>query len=218
VPPSARSRWLLPALAAGAVAVLALVVLLALRPAPGGTAAGGIAPPPLPAATPAPGTQAPGTPGTQTPAPGAPEVPQPPVSTCSPAGLRITAGPVDAGLGHRAAVLTLTNCGTEPRDVTGYADVAVLDAAGTPMPVTVAHESTYMVIDPGPAPLVLQPGESAVTGLSWSATVTDGEPGEGQAVRVAAVAGDTPQVLPMWVDMGTTGAIAVAAWATELAR
>jgi hypothetical protein len=146
-----------------------------------------------------------------------PSAPQPPVSTCSPAGLRLTAGPVDAAVGHRAAVLTLTNCGTAPREVTGYADVAVLDADGRPMAVTVVHESTYMVTDPGPAPLVLQPGESAVTGLSWSATVTDGEIGEGQALRVAAVAGDTAQLLPMRVDMGTTGQVAVAAWATELA-
>ncbi|WP_197028974.1 DUF4232 domain-containing protein [Blastococcus sp. URHD0036] len=209
MPPPARSRRLLPALVAGAVVVPAAVVLLALRPLAGGSDAGGIAPAPTATAAPSPEEAAPAPAGTP--------VPQPP-ATCSPAGLRITAGPVDAAVGHRAAVLTVTNCGTEPRDVTGYADVAVLDAAGTPMPVAVVHESTYTVIDPGPVPLLLQPGESAVTGISWSATVTDGEIGEGQAVRVAAVPGDTAQVLPMWVDLGTTGEIAVAAWATELAR
>ncbi|MGY1813735.1 DUF4232 domain-containing protein [Blastococcus sp. SYSU D00820] len=211
-----RSSWLrrlAPVLVVVAVLAVAVTALLVFRPAPGtagGVDAGGIAPPAVPSAAPPTAEQPPGAEYESPPLPGA--------ITCSPAGLQITSGPVDAALGHRAVVVTVTNCGTGPREVTGYAGVEVLDAAGAPMPVSVVHESTYMVIDPGPAPLVLQPGQTAVTGLSWSATVTDGEIGEGQAVRIRAVAGDTAQVLPMWVDMGTTGEIAVAAWATELAR
>ena len=207
MPPS-RSSWLVPLLVALAVLAVASVALTAR--APGGAEAAGIGVPPAPAPTAAPTTP--------TPAPWAPEVPQPVTPTCSPLGLRVTAGPVDAGLGHRAVVVSVTNCGDAPREVTGYPGVEVLDAAGRPMPFTVAHGSSYMVIDPGPAPLVLQPGESAVTGVSWSATVTAGGLTEGQALRVVPVPGDPGQVLPMWVDAGTTGEVDVAAWATELAR
>ncbi|MGX5656028.1 DUF4232 domain-containing protein [Geodermatophilus nigrescens] len=203
----ACSSWLVPLLVALAV-VAVTVVALALR-TPGGPAdaAGlGVPPSPSPATPPAPEPE------------DAPAVPQPVAPTCSPLGLLVTAGPVDAGLGHRAVVVTVTNCGDAAREVTGYPAVEVLDAGGRPMAFETAHESSYMVIDPGPAPLVLQPGESAVTGVSWSATVAAGGLTEGQALRVVPVPGDPGQVLPMWVDAGTTGRIEVAAWATELAR
>ncbi|MGY1830095.1 DUF4232 domain-containing protein [Geodermatophilus sp. SYSU D01180] len=203
-----RTRWLVPLLVALAVVAVTAGALAARAPA-GAEAAGiGVPPAPTPAAEPT----------EPTPAPGAPEVPRPVTPTCSPLGLLVTAGPVDAGLGHRGVVVTVTNCGDAPRDVTGYAEVAVLDGTGRPMPFTVAHESTYMVRDPGPSPLVLQPGQSAVTGVSWSATVTDGGLTEGQALYVVPVPGHPGQALPMWVDAGTTGGIAVAAWATELAQ
>ncbi|MGY1737143.1 DUF4232 domain-containing protein [Geodermatophilus sp. SYSU D00684] len=203
-----RARWLVPLLVALAVVAVTAGALAARAPA-GAEAAGiGVPPAPTPSAEPT----------EPTPAPGAPEAPRPVPPTCSPLGLLVTAGPVDAGLGHRGVVVTVTNCGDAPRDVTGYAEVAVLDGTGRPMPFTVAHESTYMVRDPGPSPLVLQPGQSAVTGVSWSATVTAGGLTEGQALRVVPVPGDAGQVLPTWVDAGTTGEIAVAAWATELAR
>jgi Protein of unknown function (DUF4232) len=206
VPPS-RSSWLVPLLVALAVLGVTAGVLAARTPA--GADAAGIGVPPGPT---------PGPVSPPTAAPGAPEMPQPGTPTCSPLGLLVTAGPVDAGLGHRGVVVTVTNCGDAPREVTGYAGVAVLDAQGRPMPFAVLHETTYMVRDPGPTPLVLQPGHSAVTGVSWSATVTDGELTEGRALRVVPVPGDPGQVLPMQVDAGTTGEIAVAAWATELAQ
>ncbi|MGY1725593.1 DUF4232 domain-containing protein [Geodermatophilus sp. SYSU D01062] len=193
-----------------ALAVVAVTAGALAARAPAGAEAAGIGVPPAPTPSAEPTEPA--------PAPGAPEVPQPVTPTCSPLGLLVTAGPVDAGLGHRGVVVTVTNCGDAPRDVTGYAGVQVLDGTGRSMPFAVEHESTYTVRDPGPAPLVLQPGESAVTGVSWSATVTDGGLTEGRALRVVPVPGDPGQVLPMWVDAGTTGEIAVAAWATELAQ
>ena len=195
-----RSRLLAPLLVVIAVLGLVLTALLVARGPARSSDAAGLGVPP--AASPEV----------------APESPEPVTPACSPLGLVVTAGPVDAGLGHRAVVVTVTNCGDAPREVTGYAGVEVLDPAGKTMPFTVAHESTYMVIDPGPAPLVLQPGESAVTGVSWSATVTAGGLTEGQALRVGPVPGDPGQVLTTWVDAGTTGEIAVAAWARELAR
>ncbi|SDC55139.1 Protein of unknown function [Geodermatophilus telluris] len=207
MPPTSRLRRLPPVLVGLAVLAVALVALVAVR-APAGAEATGLAVPP----TPVPPT----FPTATGPAPGPTPTPVAPV--CSPQGLSVTAGEVDAALGHRAVVLTVTNCGSHPREVTGYADVAVLDATGAPMPFTVVHDSTYTVRDPGPSPLVLQPGEAAVTGVSWSATVTSGGLTEGQALRVVPVAGDVAQVLPVWVDAGTTGEIAVAAWATELAQ
>ncbi|MGY1651671.1 DUF4232 domain-containing protein [Geodermatophilus sp. SYSU D01119] len=202
-----RASWLVPLLVALAVVAVTAVALAVRTPGGAADAAGiGVPRSPSPATPPAPGPE------------DAPAVPQPVAPACSPLGLLVTAGPVDAGLGHRAVVVTVTNCGDAPREVTGYPAVEVLDAAGRPMPFTTEHESSYMVIDPGPAPLVLWPGESAVTGVSWSATVTAGGLTEGQALRVVPVPGDPGQVLPMWVDAGTTGEIQVAAWATGLAR
>ncbi|SFP84484.1 Protein of unknown function [Geodermatophilus dictyosporus] len=208
MPPPSRLRRLAPLLVAFAVLAVALVALVAVR-TPAGAEATGLAVPPTPVPPAFPPTH-PDEPVPASPSPVAP--------VCSPLGLSVTAGEVDAGLGHRAVVLTVTNCGSGPRVVTGYPDVAVLDATGAPMPFTVAHDSSYMVRDPGPAPLVLQPGQTAVTGVSWSATVTAGGLTEGQALRVVPVPGDVAQVLPVWVDAGTTGEIAVAAWATELAQ
>ncbi|PRY51051.1 uncharacterized protein DUF4232 [Geodermatophilus tzadiensis] len=207
MPPPSRLRRLAPVLAGLAVLAIALVALVAVR-APAGAEATRLAVPPVPVP--------PAFPTASGPAP-APS-PSPVAPVCSPLGLSVTAGEVDAALGHRAVVLTVTNCGSEPREVTGYPDVAVLDASGAPVPFTVAHDSSYTVRDPGPVPPVLQPGRQAVTGVSWSATVTAGGPTEGQALRVVPVPGDVAQVLPVWVDAGTTGEIAVAAWATELAR
>src|SRR5436305_5247889 len=72
---------------------------------------------------------------TPTPAP-SPTYAPPPT-----AGLSLSVGPVEAGLGHRASVLTLTNLDTAPRKVTGYPDVKILAGDGAPLDVQVLHET-----------------------------------------------------------------------------
>lgn len=134
---------------------------------------------------------------------------------CLPSGVSVTVGPVEAALGHRGSGLTLTNCGTADYVVDGYPELRVLDAAGQPMAVTVTHGSSYVAIDPGPSGgITLAPGQSVLSVIGWSATVTDGVPATGEYVEVTV--DGTPQALPLETDLGTTGEITLTAWATEL--
>lgn len=141
--------------------------------------------------------------------------PPPAALGCLPSGVAVTVGPVEAALGHRGSVLTLTNCGTADYLVDGYPALRVLDAAGQPMAVTVKHESSYMAIDPGPSGgITLAPGQSVLSVIAWSATVTDGAPATGEYVEVTV--DGVPQALPLETDLGTTGEVELTAWATEL--
>ncbi|GAA5152135.1 DUF4232 domain-containing protein [Amycolatopsis dongchuanensis] len=146
--------------------------------------------------------------------------PSTPVDTpgprCPDSGLSVTAGEVDAALGHRASVLTATNCGTTPVRLDGYPAIRLLDATRAPLAVTVAHDSSYMAIDPGPAPLTVAPGGRALTVLSWSNTVTYGDSATGAFVEVVPLPGAAAQTLPLDTDLGTTGSLTVTAWASSL--
>ncbi|MGW4592897.1 DUF4232 domain-containing protein [Amycolatopsis thermoflava] len=144
----------------------------------------------------------------------APPPPPAPPADCA----RYESGPVEPALGHRAFVLTLTNCGTAARAVSGYPDVQVLGPEGEVLDVRVERGSSYMAIDPGPGTFALAPGKSLVTVVSWANTVTDGEIVTGSALAVASKPGEAPRQLPVETDLGTTGEITVTAWATELAR
>ncbi|WP_116043261.1 DUF4232 domain-containing protein [Amycolatopsis palatopharyngis] len=148
--------------------------------------------------------------------PSEPANPEP--KACPDSGVRHEAGQVEAALGHRAVVLTLVNCGSVPRVVTGYPAVAVLDPAGVPVDVEVRHDSSYMAIDPGPKTIELDPGDSLLSVVAWSATVTDGESETGAALAVSSLPGQKPQTLEVETDLGTTGEIEVTAWDVALAR
>ncbi|OXM63386.1 MULTISPECIES: DUF4232 domain-containing protein [Amycolatopsis] len=140
--------------------------------------------------------------------------PPPPPADCA----HYDAGLVDAALGHRGFVLTLTNCGTAARAVSGYPDVQVLGPEGRVLDVRVERGTSYMAIDPGSGTFALAPGKSLVSVVSWANTVTDGEVLTGSALGVASRPGEAPQRLPVETDLGTTGEITVTAWAEELAR
>jgi hypothetical protein len=144
-------------------------------------------------------------------------VPASPIPAACPApGLSVRAGVVEAALGHRASVLTVSNCGTRPLLLEGYPAIRVLDDRRAPLPVTVLHDSSYMARDPGPAPVTVEPGGQALSVLSWSSTVTYGDRAVGSSVEVIPVPGAAAQTLALDTDLGTTGQLHVTAWARDL--
>jgi hypothetical protein len=153
-----------------------------------------------------------------------PPPPPPPVpTTASPtyapppsSGLSLSVGPVEAGLGHRASVLTLTNRDTAPRKVSGYPDLQVLAGDGSPLAVHVEHGTSYFARDLGPRDLTVQPGATVVAVLAWSATVTSGDPHTGAAIAVVPVPGEPAQKQPLETDLGTTDTVTLSSWSTEI--
>ncbi|WIY06858.1 DUF4232 domain-containing protein [Amycolatopsis mongoliensis] len=136
----------------------------------------------------------------------------PPPST----GLSLSVGQVEAGLGHRASVLTLTNRDSGPRKVTGYPDLKLLDATGAVVEVKVEHGTSYFARDLGPQDVTLKPGEKVVAVLAWSATVTTGDKHTGAAISVVPVPGEPAQKQPLDTDLGTTDSVTVSSWATGI--
>ena len=141
----------------------------------------------------------------------------PPEPTTSPSGLTLRVGQVEAALGHRASVVTLTNDGEQAVTVEGYPEVRVLDADGQDLGVHTEHDSSYMAIDPGPAAVSVAPGEQVLSVISWSSTVTDPDAAErGAYVVVTAIPGQPQQTFPLDADLGSAGEVSLTAWAAEL--
>ncbi|MFF1611341.1 DUF4232 domain-containing protein [Amycolatopsis sp. NPDC058278] len=157
--------------------------------------------------------------GCSTPPPPAPVPTTAPSPTYAPppsSGLSLSVGQVEAGLGHRASVLTLTNRDAAPRKVTGYPDLKILAGDGAPLDVQVLHETSYFAPDPGPQDLTLQPGEKALSVLAWSATVTSGDKHTGAAISVVPLPGEPAQKQPLETDLGTTDTVKLSAWASRI--
>ncbi|WP_326564915.1 DUF4232 domain-containing protein [Amycolatopsis rhabdoformis] len=138
------------------------------------------------------------------------EVPEP--------ALVVSAGVVEAALGHRATVLTLTNNDTKSHTLDGYPVVRVLGGDGKPLEVKVSHGISYFSQDPGPKRLELKPHEKLLSVVSWSGTVTSGDKVTGEAVAVVAAPGEVEQTVPLETDLGTTGEIIVTAWLKDLPK
>ncbi|MGP9503545.1 DUF4232 domain-containing protein [Specibacter sp. AOP5-B1-6] len=81
-------------------------------------------------------------------------------------------GRVEAGLGHRAMKLVLSNLSETSCSVRGYPTVTFQAPDGTDMPVTLVNGSSYMFSDPGPATIILAPGGTAWAMLHWGANST----------------------------------------------
>ncbi|MBB5908472.1 DUF4232 domain-containing protein [Actinoalloteichus hymeniacidonis] len=158
--------------------------------------------------------------GCSQPQPPVPPPPPPPTSSeqgtdCPSPGVRITAGPSDAATGERAMPLDLINCGTGPFEVAGYPSLRVLDEDGQVLPITITNGASPME-DPGPQPIVIEPGEMARAVTYWRNTVGDGGPVAltGTALEVRARPGDEPQPVTSDgpIDLGSTGTLDVTAW------
>lgn len=160
-----------------------------------------------------PASQAPEVRRTATPTP----TPTPPPPVCPASGAMITVGPVEAALGHRAVVVKLTNCRKAPITLNGYPDVGVLNGRRRPMKVTVARGTSYMAIDPGPARIHLDKGETALAVVAWSNTVEVAEDkASGAYLAVAPHPGERQAVWPVDTDLGTTARITLTAWCRKL--
>ncbi|MET9172143.1 DUF4232 domain-containing protein [Streptomyces misionensis] len=156
---------------------------------------------------------------TRVPAAEAPPAP----GQCPPSGLRLTADDGDAAMGLRVVGLHLENCGKRDHTLDGYPLLELLDEDLAPVHgVRIVHGSGGISSDPQfdrPArPLVLKPGESAVSGLIWRNTTGFGTPVDVPYVRVRAERGAAPVTVTPHLDLGTTGKLAVRAWARPPAR
>ncbi|CUU56408.1 Protein of unknown function (DUF4232) [Parafrankia irregularis] len=142
------------------------------------------------------------------------ELPPPP-ERCPPSGLRLTSDHT-AAMGLRVVGLHLQNCGTDDYALDGYPLLELLDTDRSPVDgARITHGSGGVsgISLPGsgfdePAhPLVLKPGESAVSELAWR-TDTPIVP----YLRVRAQPDAAPVTLTLRLDLGTTGTLAVSPW------
>jgi hypothetical protein len=157
-----------------------------------------------------------GTPPPPPPVPLPTTTPSPTYAPPPSSGLSLSVGQVEAGLGHRASVLTLTNRDARPRQVTGYPDLKILAGDGSSLEVTVEHRTSYFARDLGPQNVTLQQGEKVVAVLAWSATVTNGDKRAGAAISVVPAAGEPAQTQPLETDLGTTDSVQLSSWATKI--
>nr|WP_313958856.1 MULTISPECIES: DUF4232 domain-containing protein [Streptomyces] len=153
---------------------------------------------------------------TRVPAAEAPPAP----GVCPPSGIRLTADDGDAAMGLRVVGLRLENCGKRDYPLDGYPRLDLLDDDLAPVPGVRILDgsggiSTGTGFDDPARPLVLKPGESAVSGLMWRNTTEFGTAVDVPYVRVRAKEGAAPVTVTPHLDLGTTGRLAVRAWTRE---
>ncbi|TXJ74507.1 DUF4232 domain-containing protein [Streptomyces lavendulae] len=153
---------------------------------------------------------------TRVPAAEAPPAP----GVCPPSGIRLGNDAGDAAMGLRVVGLRLENCGKRDYTLDGYPRLELLDDDLAPVHgVRIFHGSggigTGTGFDDPARPLVLKPGESAVSGLMWRDTTEFGTAVDVPYVRVRAKEGAAPVTVTPHLDLGTTGKLAVRAWTRE---
>ena len=72
------------------------------------------------------------------------------------------------GLGNRGFILTLTNTGNGACSLDGYPGLGLQDSTHHVLPSQTNWGSTYFDTDPGPAVIVLSPGETASADFAYS--------------------------------------------------
>lgn len=140
----------------------------------------------------------------------------PPVPQCID-GTEISAGETDAAMGLRAVGIRLRNCGPKPYAVDGYPDLKLLGDDRKPLDVRVLHGvGEVATIDHwavGPKPITVAPGESVTALLVWRNLTTDAEKiATGAYAYVAPATGQPRHTVPLHVDTGNTGKVAVSPW------
>ncbi|MFD9607549.1 DUF4232 domain-containing protein [Streptomyces sp. NPDC059970] len=136
---------------------------------------------------------------------------------CPPSGIRLTTDDGDAAMGLRVVGLHLENCGKRDYSLDGYPLLELLDKDLSPVQgVRIVHGSggisTGTGFDEPARPLVLKPGESALSGLMWRNTTESGAAVNVPYVRVRAEQRADPVTVTPHLDLGTTGKLAVRAW------
>lgn len=159
-------------------------------------------------------------PVTGVPAPGPePSTAPAPTDDCPASGAAVAMGEVETAMMHRAVVLTLTNCGSEPYRVDGYPSVQVLGEDGERLPVKVNPAGSHFGRDQGPRALLLKPGSTARSILAWVSTQEGGELIEADALELAAAPDAGARVFPLeGHDIRYMDELNMTAWRTELPR
>ncbi|MEU0031920.1 DUF4232 domain-containing protein [Streptomyces sp. NPDC006335] len=139
---------------------------------------------------------------------------------CPESGMHLYADEGDAAMGLRVVGLHLVNCGTRPIRLNGYPKLAIQDEDHHPVDGVRILEGTDQIStglggDSSPRPVVLSPGEAAVTGLAWRNTTQSGEPVNAPYVRVWATPAADPVMVVPELDLGTTGKLGVGPWRTD---
>jgi hypothetical protein len=88
---------------------------------------------------------------------------------CRPSHLSAGLHGSQVGLGNRGFILTLTNTGGSSCTVDGYPGLGLEDGTHHVLPSHTHWGSTYFDTDPGPAAIVLSPGETASADLAYGA-------------------------------------------------
>lgn len=137
---------------------------------------------------------------------------------CPPSGVRLTADAGDAAMGLRVVGLRLTNCGTRAYRLNGFPLLQLLDEDRKPVPAVKVIKgsggiATVDDFDAPARPVVLEPGQSATTGLMWRNTTEAGSAAVNVPyVRVRPKPGARPVMVTPELDLGTTGRLAVSPW------
>lgn len=114
----------------------------------------------------------------------------------------------------------MRNCGRRTLTFDGYMSVKLLDVQKRPIPVKVAHDTSYMAIDPGPKRIRLARGKRLVAVIAWSATVTDPDPTRKVTATYLTITpspGSPSTTFKADVDMGNTRKLELTAWSAKLA-
>ncbi|MBL7498975.1 DUF4232 domain-containing protein [Frankia sp. CNm7] len=150
---------------------------------------------------------------------GVPATEAPPASgECPPSGIRVTADDGDAAMGLRVVGLHLENCGTHDYPLDGHPLLELLAEdrsliEGVEIVPGSGGIATVAGFDDPARPLLLKPGESAISGLMWRNTTELGPTVVNVPyVRVRAQQDADPVTLAIHLDLGTTGRLAVRAW------
>ncbi|MET7689054.1 DUF4232 domain-containing protein [Streptomyces sp. NPDC005483] len=143
--------------------------------------------------------------------------------TCPESGMHLYADEGDAAMGLRVVGLHLVNCGTRPIRLNGYPRLTVQDedhhtVDGVRILQGTDQIGTGIDGDSSPRPVVLRPGEAAVTGLAWRNTTQAGEPVNAPYVRVWAEPTADPVMVVPELDLGTTGKLGVGPWRKDETR
>ncbi|MGW6690057.1 DUF4232 domain-containing protein [Streptomyces sp. NPDC054961] len=135
--------------------------------------------------------------------------------------MRLLEGDGSAAMGLRAESVQLVNCGTEPYALDGYPELRLLDKAGTPVEVTVAHGAADITtgvpnVEAAPRPLVVGPGRTAYMPMVWRNLVTDSTvvATDAWVLEITARPGAPKQRLRLTrpVDLGNTGLLGIGPW------
>ncbi|MET9517309.1 DUF4232 domain-containing protein [Streptomyces sp. NPDC002994] len=146
------------------------------------------------------------------PASGSPAEAQGPAG-CSSGQPEVSMGEVQAALGHRAVGLTLTNCGKDPYQVFGYPSVQARGTDGKVLDVWVKRGSSYMGTDKGPTSVILAPGESVRSLISWTSNPETGRLQQASALEIAPAAGEKARTFPLeGSDVRTVDELTLTAW------